>query len=195
MTPIEERLESYFALGILNNDAIDIVSRANTFGMIAHMGQQRKYTGENYFDAHCKSVAAKVEAVTTDKEIIAAALLHDTVEDTEVTHHDIMKYFGVRVMRLVRDLTEITVKEDGNRAYRKQLELEHLSMASDDAKTIKLADLIDNTSSITERDPEFARVYMAEKRALLKVLAGGDDDLYDEAEAIVNKYYEEHEQC
>jgi hypothetical protein len=60
----------------------------------------------------------------------------------------------------------------------------HLAGASPRAKTIKLADLIDNSRSIVERDPDFAKVYLAEKRELLAVLTDGDETLLNQARAI-----------
>jgi hypothetical protein len=57
------------------------------------------------------------------------------------------------------------------------------------AKTIKLADLIDNSLDIQKHDPNFAKVYMQEKKALLEVLREGDATLYARAKKIVDDYY------
>jgi len=56
-------------------------------------------------------------------------------------------------------------------------------------KTIKLADLLDNTEDITLHDPKFARVYMAEKAALLPALQGGNELLWKQAEAQIARYH------
>jgi hypothetical protein len=74
-------------------------------------------------------------------------------------------------------LTDVSRPEDGNRAARKAIDLAHTAKASPAAKTIKLADLIDNTRSIVERDPDFAKVYLQEKARLLEVLQEGDPTL------------------
>ena len=83
-------------------------------------------------------------------------------------------------------LTDVSRPEDGNRAARKTLDREHIAKASPQAKTIKIADLIDNSRSIMAHDPQFARVYLAEKRLLLDVLTEGDPTLYAMARRIVD---------
>ena len=83
----------------------------------------------------------------------AAALLHDTVEDTATTSQDIMQEFGPSIARLVIDLTDISKPEDGNRATRKAMDRDKLSMASAEAQTIKYADLISNGKDIAKNDP------------------------------------------
>lgn len=77
----------------------------------------------------------------------------------------------------------MSTSHDGLRKHRKAKDREHTAKASPQAKTIKLADLIDNTRSIVERDPEFAKVYLAEKALLLEVLRDGDATLWKMAHA------------
>jgi len=67
--------------------------------------------------------------------------------------------------------------------------LKHTQAASPRAKTVKLADLIDNSYSISEHDPGFAKIYMAEKKRLLVVLREGNPTLYAMAMEIVEAYY------
>ena len=71
--------------------------------------------------------------------------------------------------------------EDGNRAKRKAIDRDHVAKASRYGKVIKLADLIDNTRSIVEHDPNFAKVYLKEKEALIKgpLMGSASDKLYD----------------
>lgn len=152
-----------------------------------HVNHQRKYTGEPY-TVHLAAVAELVSAHQGTPEMIAAAWLHDVVEDTPVTMEDIRAQFGDTVTNLVEELTDVSGPEDGNRALRKAMDKEHLAKASDSAKTIKLADLIDNAESIIEHDPTFANVYIKEMRALLEVLEGGNEQLYRRANEIVEKY-------
>ena len=68
--------------------------------------------------------------VTDDEETIAAAWLHDTVEDTPATFEDIERDFGHGVKALVMELTDISRPGDGNRALRKEIDLDHTAMAS-----------------------------------------------------------------
>jgi (p)ppGpp synthase/HD superfamily hydrolase len=87
--------------------------------------------------------------------------------------------FGGEVANLVEMLTDVSKPSDGNRKIRKAIDCEHTAKASPQAKTIKLADLIDNTKTIVAFDPEFAKIYLAEKRLLLDVLVDGDKTLFD----------------
>lgn len=155
--------------------------RAYAFCIAAHaaVGQKRKYTGEPYA-LHPIEVSKLIEekVVGATEEMLIAALLHDVVEDTAITLDLIAAQFGLIVASYVEQLTDVSRPQDGNRAARKALDCAHLADASPEAKTIKLADLISNSRSIREHDPEFAKVYLAEKRELLKVLQEGDPTLF-----------------
>ncbi len=112
------------------------------------------------------------------------------VEDTPVTLDEIRDAFGDLVADLVGDLTDVSKPSDGNRAARKAIDRHHTELASPQAKTIKLADLIDNTRSIVQYDPDFAKVYLVEKALLLEVLREGDATLFEIAQGIVADYRE-----
>jgi hypothetical protein len=163
----------------------DLVERAEHFATRAHdrIQHRRKYSGQQY-DVHLRSVAEIVASVTDDEEMIAAAWLHDVVEDTPATQHDIEAEFGVAVAGLVADLTDVSKPSDGNRASRKSIDREHTARASGRAKSVKLADLIDNCLDITKHDPRFARVFLAEMAATLDVLQDGDAELLARAREI-----------
>ncbi|WP_370527389.1 hypothetical protein [Cedecea sp. P7760] len=102
---------------------------------------------------------------------IACAWLHDVVEDQGITAEELRREFGVTVARGVMALSDL---EEGNRAERKRLSRERLAKAQSWVQTIKVADLISNTSSIVEHDPKFAVTYLEEKRLLLDVLTEAD---------------------
>lgn len=155
------------------------VERARIFATAAHaaVDQRRKYTNEPYI-VHPTEVAAIVAGVPgATPEMIAAAWLHDVVEDTQVTEQVIREEFGDAVADIVMWLTDVSRPEDGNRARRKAIDRAHTAQAPAEAQTVKLADLISNTKTITAYDPEFARVYLEEKRQLLEVLTRGDAGL------------------
>ncbi len=156
----------------------DLVARASDFACRAHrrIGQTRKYTRQPY-EVHLRAVAQLTAEVTQDPEVIAVAWLHDTVEDTGTTLEQIAGTFGERVARLVGELTDVSTPSDGNRAVRKAIDRAHLAGASNEAKTVKLADLIDNCRDICTHDPGFCRVYLGEMAALLGVLDTGDPEL------------------
>lgn len=171
---------------------MNVAIEARKFAIAAHeaTGQKRKYTGEPYWH-HPLEVSQIVKEIHPENQfMIAAAWLHDVVEDTEISIETIQAEFGPRVAKMVEEVTDVSKPENGNRAVRKAIDREHLAGASYEGKTIKLADMIANTSSILEHDPEFAKVYMAEKRALLEVLKDGHPNLFKWAQSIVDKYYE-----
>jgi (p)ppGpp synthase/HD superfamily hydrolase len=153
-----------------------------------HKGQQRKYTGEPYH-VHPFEVAhiLKERGMSEDTQI--AGLLHDTIEDCNVTKNQIAKLFGDRIADLVNMVTDVSTLTDGNRKIRKAIDRDHVAKADAEGQTIKLADLISNTRSIVEHDPGFAKVYMAEKKELLTVLTKGDKELYKRAKALLDQYY------
>ena len=163
-----------------------MVERARVFATAAHaaVGQVRKYTFEPYI-VHPAEVAGIVATVPHTNEMLAAAYLHDTVEDTGVSIVDIQKEFGNEVASLVGWLTDVSKPEQGNRAVRKAIDREHTAMAPAAAQTVKLADLIANSRSILAHDPAFAKVYLEEKRMLLEVLTRGDATLMAQARRIV----------
>ena len=155
------------------------ILKAAAFAAQAHGNQKRKYTGDPYI-THCFEVAQTVQAVGGTCEQIVAAILHDTVEDTDVTIGEIEKNFGMVVATYVEWLTDCEGSM-GNRATRKEIDRERLAQAPAEVQTIKLADLLSNTKSIVERDPKFAVLYLSEKRELLKVLTKGDAQLHKRA--------------
>jgi (p)ppGpp synthase/HD superfamily hydrolase len=167
----------------MDQSGMDVVRKAQVYAMAAHaaVGQKRKYTGEPYIvhPAEVAKIVAGVPGATPD--MVAAAWLHDVVEDTGCTFTDIHMAFGIDIATLVQWLTDVSKPEDGNRAVRKAIDREHTAAAPAEAQTIKLADLISNSRSIMAHDPEFARVYLAEKRALLEVMTRGDAGLHERA--------------
>lgn len=163
-----------------------LVVDADRFASEAHaaIGQVRRYTGAPYI-THPRAVARLLASITRDPELIAASLLHDTVEDTPVTAEDIRGRFGLRVSQLVDEVSEPPMPEAGNRAARKAREVERLALVSPDGQTLKLADIVDNIAGIVEHDPAFARVYVPEKAALLERLVHGHPTLRSVAGKVI----------
>lgn len=167
-----------------------LIEKAQKFAHEAHdsIGQVRKYTGEPYW-VHTDAVAALVSQVTTNEDVIAAAHLHDVIEDvfplnSKYSIEVIRDTFGWAVMDMVIDLTDKYTKENYpkmNRETRKQHERERISITPPNSKTIKLADLINNTDSIVNHDRDFAMVYIREKMALLPYLTEGHPALLNQA--------------
>ena len=156
---------------LLKLEDMELINKALKFSTAAHaaVNQKRKYTGDDYI-VHPIAVSNIVKENGGTEDMIAAALLHDTIEDTNVTKEQIAEEFGWKIFKLVVELTDVTKPADGNRATRKAIEAKRLGMASKEAQMIKLADLIDNTKSIFEHDPKFAKVYRQEKINLLEAM-------------------------
>lgn len=166
---------------------MNIIEKARVFATAAHaaVNQTRKYTGEPYI-VHPAEVVHIVSSVPHTSEMLAAAWLHDTVEDTGVTMDLITTEFGELVSTYVFYLTDKSKPTDGNRKTRKAIDRKHISNAPAEAQTIKLADLISNTKSIVKYDPNFAVTYLEEKRLLLDVITKGDTSLYKQALNCIN---------
>ena len=147
----------------------------------AHAGQKRKYTNDDYI-IHPIAVAKLVQAQGGDDNMVYAALLHDVLEDTSITHAELRTILhstisiesAEDVLSLVVELTDVFTKEafpDYNRHSRKQFESLRLAYVSDRAKAIKRADIEHNSESILDHDPKFAKVFLKEKKDLLKKMS------------------------
>ena len=106
---------------------MDIITKAMIFATAAHeaVGQKRKYTGEPYI-VHPAEVAMITIRLKGTPEMVAAAWLHDVVEDTQVSIDVVKMLFGDHVADLVGWLTDVSKPEDGNRAARKAIDRQHI---------------------------------------------------------------------
>lgn len=166
----------------------DKVAKAERFAFLAHKGQRRKYTDEPYI-LHPMRVATRMSQRTLSNDIrVAAAWLHDVVEDCEVTLEDIELFFGYAVALIVGELTN-TPKTDPsmNRAVRMKMDKERLSKASASAKIIKLLDRIDNLNDLplSKVDVGYVKMYLQESRELLEVIKDGDAELAAELASVI----------
>lgn len=127
----------------------NIFEKAVAFAMKAHEGQTRKDGG--VYILHPLEDAVIVGTMTGDLEILAAAVLHDTVEDTEVTAQDILDNFGERVAELVAHETEDKRPEmpaSDSWKIRKEESLAVLKDSSLDTKMLWLGDKLSNMRSL-----------------------------------------------
>ena len=132
---------------------IENIVRAASFAAKKHTDQKRKGSdGEPYIN-HPLEVANMLVNIggVNDPEIIVAALLHDTVEDTDVSFEEIAEQFGITVAGYVRELTDDKTLA---KAERKQKQVEHAPHLSHGARQIKLADKISNIRDITDKPPD-----------------------------------------
>ncbi len=166
----------------------DLAYSAMEFARDVHKNQKRKYTGQPYFD-HLAEVVGIVMTVGWAHDVrvgdlMATAWLHDCVEDQAIGFMQLEDEFGIMVTNGVRWLSDL---DEGNRAERKNLSRVRLAKAPGWVQTIKVADLISNTSSIVLHDPKFAEVYLEEKRLLLAALTLADPRLIEFARKQVEK--------
>ncbi len=116
--------------------------KAVAFATQAHTGTERRGKGYPYL-IHCMEAASIVATITNDPEMLAAALLHDTVEDTEVTIEQVCSEFGVRVADLVAHETA-PLPNDAPWRTRKEAQLTQLANAFYDSKVVALGDKLSN---------------------------------------------------
>src|SRR3990167_1916991 len=120
---------------------IPLIERAMHFAIAAHDEQVRKYTGVPYIFHPIEVATILLHVGIKDENIIAAALLHDVVEDTSVTFEELESTFSPEIAQLVREVSKISQPEDGNRYWRMRKDRDHYANASIDGRNIKLADL------------------------------------------------------
>lgn len=142
--------------------------------------QVRDYTGDPYI-VHPVEVACNVAAVPHSLAMLMGALLHDVCEDTPVSLEDIQARFGGRVADLVQWLTKTPAEAGVSRKERVRVECERLAQAPGSVHTIKIADILDNCSTLPRLDPRRAERYLPEKLDLLGVLVRGDAGLRQRA--------------
>jgi guanosine-3',5'-bis(diphosphate) 3'-pyrophosphohydrolase len=151
----------------------DVIARARAFAVQAHGDQIRKYSEQPYV-VHLDAVVGILQSFGIDApDVLAAAYLHDTVEDTDTTIEDVFRAFGEEIAELVYWLTDA---EQGKRRMRKVMSAWRLGRASFDAKLIKLADFIDNTEDICRKDRHFAPVYLREKTKILEMMVRSEGE-------------------
>jgi guanosine-3',5'-bis(diphosphate) 3'-pyrophosphohydrolase len=129
-----------------------LLLKALAFAAHKHRDQRRKDAEASPYINHPIALADVLvnEAGVRDVEVICAALLHDTVEDTATTHEELVDAFGSRIARIV---AEVTDDKTLAKAERKRLQVEHAPRLSREARLVKLADKICNLRDVAERPP------------------------------------------
>ena len=185
----------------LNTELLD---RAILFAVKAHAGTERRGKGYPYI-IHLMEAMVIVATMSPDQELLAAAVLHDTIEDTNVTIDDIRAEFGDRIATLVADETEERPEGVSNEASwhdRKQATIERLSKASREAKIVALGDKLSNIRAISHdyaelgdalwgrfhaKDPKEHEWYYRGLADSLKELQ--DTDAFKEFESLINQAF------
>src|SRR6187397_3584237 len=150
-----------------------LLNRAYVYAMKAH-GEQRRASGDPYF-SHPIEVAAILTDLKLDNATIAAALLHDTIEDTEATRAEIDSLFGHDIGRLVEGLTKLKKLDLVTKEAKQAENLRKLLLAiADDVRVllIKLADRLHNMRTLQYMPPEARRRAADETLEIYAPLAG-----------------------
>jgi myo-inositol-1(or 4)-monophosphatase len=128
----------------------ELLDRAIVFAVRAHAGTERRGKGFPYI-VHPLEAVEIVATMTSDQELLAAAALHDTVEDTNVTIEQIRAEFGDRIASLVAvdsDTPVLGVSREESWRIRKQAAIDRIAAASHDAKIVALGDKLSNMRAI-----------------------------------------------
>ena len=135
----------------MNHDFITIL-KAASFAAEKHRNQLRKGAESTPYINHPLEVARMLveDGNVEDASIIAAALLHDTIEDTETTEEELLHHFGQDITSMVLEVTDDKSLE---KSERKRLQIEHASHKSPGAALIKLADKISNVRDVGSSPP------------------------------------------
>ena len=184
----------------------ELLDRAIVFAVRAHAGTERRGKGFPYI-VHPMEAVEIVATMTSDQELLAAAALHDTVEDTDVTLEQIRAEFGERVASFVAaESDEPHQSRDSveNWRARKQVAIDRLSAASREAKIVALGDKLSNMRAIArdyaERGDEVWNLFHTKDptdhahhyRGLAAALSELSDTFaYKEIEKLINQVFED----
>ncbi len=133
-------------------EGLPVILRALEFAALKHRDQRRKDALASPYINHPIALANVLsrEGGVTDPVVLAAALLHDTVEDTETTPAELREAFGEKIAGIV---AEVTDDKDLPKAERKRLQIEYAAAISREAKLVKLADKICNVRDVADHPP------------------------------------------
>ena len=130
-----------------------VITKAMNFAAQKHADQRRKGAKQEPYINHVTEVAWLLAEHTggEDAELIAAGLLHDTIEDTKTTHAELVREFGQNIADIVMEVSD---DKSLPKAERKRLQIEHAPHASEKSRLLKIADKAANLRAILESPPE-----------------------------------------
>jgi guanosine-3',5'-bis(diphosphate) 3'-pyrophosphohydrolase len=133
------------------HDLISLLFKSLAFSAEKHSNQRRKDVNESPYINHPIALAnILAQRWVIDENVLCAAILHDTLEDTETTADELKKHFGEKITSIVLEVTDDKSLE---KEVRKQLQIEHAASLSLEAKLVKLADKIANITDILNTPP------------------------------------------
>mgnify|MGYP001170763341 CR=1 FL=1 len=130
---------------------MNLILKATQFSALKHQDQKRK-DGKTPYIIHPISVAIILSEIggIDDEGILSAALLHDTIEDTDTTADEIGREFGPTIRSIVEELTD---DQEISYSKRKRLQIDHAPNLSKEATLVKIADKISNVTDIINEQP------------------------------------------
>jgi guanosine-3',5'-bis(diphosphate) 3'-pyrophosphohydrolase len=160
-------------------EGVGLILRALEFAAHKHRDQKRKDAAASPYINHPIQLANVLctDAGVTDSAVLAAALLHDTLEDTQTTVAELREAFGERIAAIV---AEVTDDKSLLKSERKRLQIEHAAHISREAKLVKLADKICNVRDVADHPP--AKWDLARRR-----------EYFEWAKAVVDRMRGTHE--
>ena len=136
----------------MNEKELKLILKTLNFAAQKHKDQRRKDAAASPYINHPIGLANILcnEGYVTEIEVICAALLHDTIEDTQTTAEELDVEFGPSIREIVMEVTD---DKSIPKSQRKRLQIEHAAHISDKAKLVKLADKISNLRDVAHSPP------------------------------------------
>jgi hypothetical protein len=164
-----------------------LVERARAFALGAHQRFHRVGGKNGRHEERLEAVAATCALKTDDEVTLALAWVYDSVENTAATFDELERELGRELADLVFELTPLSRPGDGTPDERHALDRRHLGRASARAKTVKLAELIAECRAGSRPGARVTGDFVAERTALLELLAGGEPALFDKAKSLLER--------
>ena len=170
------------------HDLISLLFKALAFSAKKHSKQTRKDIDKSPYINHPIALAnILAQRWVIDENVLCAAILHDTIEDTKTTADELRKHFGEKITSIVLEVSDDKSLE---KEVRKQLQIDHAASLSREAKLVKLADKIANITDIINTPPvnwskERKQEYFAWAKAVVDNLRGVHQGLEGEFDDLI----------
>ena len=163
---------------------MNLIVKASSFALEAHKGQKRKYTGKDYIEHPVRVANSIAKHELKSKELIAAAYLHDVVEDCDVNPSVILKEFGPLVAYFVMGVTnpsKIIPSHTMYRHRRKKIDFLHVKSFGRECCVLKLIDRLDNLNELEYKyNPGFVDKYITESYMLIDIIGKFDINIFNQ---------------
>jgi guanosine-3',5'-bis(diphosphate) 3'-pyrophosphohydrolase len=169
---------------------LSLLFKALSFSAEKHTKQRRKDIDKTPYINHPISLAnILAQRWVIDENVLCAAILHDTIEDTQTTADELQEHFGEKIASIVLEVTDDKSLE---KSVRKQMQVEHAASISHEAKLVKLADKIANITDIINTPPadwstDRKKEYFEWAKAVVDNLRGAHQGLEKDFDDLINK--------